>query len=58
MMHTNFLNYYETIFSFAQYHNWSVTDIENMIPWEFQSMIALMSNYLEKLELDRKQSRL
>jgi len=56
MKHTDFLNYYETIFAFVQYHNWSMTELEAMMPWEFQSMVALLSNYIEKMELDRKQA--
>ena len=56
MMHIDIISYYERIFAFQQYHSWNIGDIENMIPWEFDVMTSLLSNYLEKLEMDRKQA--
>lgn len=50
------MNYYERIFAFRQYHNWSLEDVENLMPWELDVMISLLSNYMEKLEMDRKQA--
>ena len=55
MMHTNLVNYYERLFAFKQYHGWSVTEINDLIPWEFDVMVSLLSNYLETLELKKKQ---
>ena len=57
MMHTGLIQYYERIFAFRQYHNWSLSDIENLIPWELDVMTTLLSNYLETLELHREQAR-
>ena len=56
MMHTSLVQHYERIFAFKQYHNWSVSDIENLLPWELDVMTSLLSNYLEQVELQRKQS--
>jgi len=58
MMHNNLMTYYERIFAFKQYHKWSITEIENLIPWELEVMIQLLSNYIEKVELDKKQAAL
>ncbi len=58
MMHNNLINYYERIFAFKQYHKWSISEIENLIPWELDVMIGLLSNYIEKVEMDRKQAEL
>ena len=55
MMHTSLVQYYERIFAFRQYHSWSLEDIEGMIPWELDVMTSLLSNYLEKQEMDQKQ---
>lgn len=55
MMHTDLLHHYEKIFAFKQYHNWSLSEIEEMIPWEFDIMTTLLNNYLETIELQRKQ---
>lgn len=57
MMHTGLIQYYERIFAFRQYHSWSLSDIENLIPWELDVMTTLLSNYLETLELHREQAR-
>ena len=58
MMHNNLINYYERIFAFKQYHKWSISEIEELIPWELDVMVGLLSNYIEKVELDRKQAQL
>ena len=58
MMHNNLMAYYERIFAFRHYHNWPISEIEEMIPWELDVMMALLQNYIEKTELDRKQASL
>ena len=55
MMHNNIISYYEKLFAFKQYHQWSVTEIENLMPWELEVMTALISNYLDAMEAQRKQ---
>ena len=57
MMHTSLVQHYERIFAFKQYHGWSITEIEGLIPWELEVMTTLLSNYLETLELHRKQAQ-
>jgi len=58
MMHNSLVSYYERIFAFRQYHNWALTDLENLMPWELDVMTTLLSNYIEKIELDKKQADL
>ena len=58
MMHTSLVQHYERIFAFKQYHGWSITEIENLIPWELEVMTTLLSNYLETLEMHRKQAQI
>ena len=55
MMHNSIISYYEKLFAFKQYHQWSVTEIENLMPWELEVMTALISNYLDAMEAKRKQ---
>jgi hypothetical protein len=38
-----------------QYHKYSLTELENMMPWERDIYIALLSEYIEKENLKRKQ---
>ena len=57
MMHNNLMSYYERLFAFKQYHGWNVSEIEDLIPWEFDVMMSLLSNYLETVELKRQQAK-
>ncbi len=56
MMHTSLINYYEKVFAFKQYHGWNVSEMEELIPWEFDVMAGLLNNYLETVDLKRKQA--
>ena len=56
MMHNNLVQHYERIFAFKQYHNWTITEVEALIPWELDVMTSLLTNYLEQLEMQRKQA--
>jgi len=55
-MHTNLVHHYERLFAFKQYHGWSLTEIEDLIPWELDAMTSLLNNYLETVELQKKQA--
>jgi hypothetical protein len=36
-----------------QHHNYSLTELENMMPWEREVYISLLKEYLEDLERER-----
>ena len=38
-----------------QYHKYSLTEIENMMPWEREIYLALLSDYIESENLKRQQ---
>jgi hypothetical protein len=41
-----------------QHHQWSLTELENMLPWERQIYVALLMNHIEKEnERIRQQNR-
>ena len=42
-------------FGMMQHHNWSLTELENMIPWEREIYIGLLLNYLEEEKQQRKE---
>ena len=42
----------ETNFSLIQHHKWSLSDIENMIPWERDVYVNYLVKYLEKQKLE------
>lgn len=47
-------NYYKTMFSMMQFHKYSLTELENMIPWEKFVYIDLLSDYLKRKEEERR----
>ena len=57
MYHDSLENYMENNFSLLQHHNWSLSDIEDMIPWEKQTYIKMLQNYIEKRNLEYEQAK-
>ena len=47
------MSYYELNFALMQHHKYSLTELENMIPWEREIYVGLLANHLE--EEKRKQ---
>ena len=43
-------NYYKTNFGLIQFHKYSLSDIENMMPWERVVYIDLLKGHLQELE--------
>jgi hypothetical protein len=42
------MNQFETNFAMMQYHKYSLTEIENMVPWERQVYISLLIQHLRE----------
>ena len=42
------MNYYETNFALMQFHNYSLTELENMIPWVREIYLTLLKDYIKK----------
>tara|TARA_A100001391_G_scaffold159173_1_gene117695 strand:+ start:254 stop:397 length:144 start_codon:yes stop_codon:yes gene_type:complete len=38
-----------------QYHKYSLTELENMMPWERDIYVTLLKNYIEQENLKRQQ---
>jgi len=57
MMHTNLVAYYERLFAFKTYHQWNISEIEDLIPWEIDVMTTFINNLMEQRELMRKQAQ-
>ena len=47
-------NYFKLNFALMQYHKYSLTEIENMIPWERDIYVSLLKDHLEQEELKHK----
>ncbi len=40
-------SYFEYSFSMIQHHNWSLSELENMIPWERDVYTRLLITHIE-----------
>ncbi len=49
-------NYYKINFALLQYHKYSLTEIENLIPWERDIYIGMLQQHLEDEKLKQQQS--
>ena len=56
MVHMDLENYFQLNFSLMQYHKYSLTEIENMMPWERDVYVALLKNHLEEEKLKQQQN--
>ena len=49
-------SFYKLNFSLMQYHNYSLTELENMMPWERDIYTSLLKDHIEKENLKRQQA--
>jgi hypothetical protein len=47
LSHDSLSNYYETNFALMQHHKYSLTELDNMLPWERQVYIDMLVKFLE-----------
>ena len=55
MAHTNLEAYYKVNFALIQHHKYSLTEIENMIPWEREIYLSMLQQYIEEENLKAQQ---
>jgi hypothetical protein len=51
----NLENYFRLNFALMQYHKYSLTEIENMMPWERDIYVGLLQQHLEEEEMKENQ---
>jgi|TARA_A100001391_G_scaffold84358_1_gene55244 hypothetical protein len=57
MVHNNLENYFRLNFALMQYHKYSLTEIENMMPWERDIYVGLLQAHLEEERLKEQQRK-
>jgi len=57
MAHIDLESYFKLNFALIQHHKYSLTEIENMMPWERDIYVGLLKQHLEEEELKRQQSK-
>jgi hypothetical protein len=58
MAHEDLESYYKINFALMQHHKYSLTELENMIPWEREVYLTFLKQYIEEENLKQQQSEL
>ena len=57
LYHTSIDAMMEANFALMQHHNWSLSDIESMIPWEREVYVGYLFKILQKQKLEAQQAQ-
>ena len=56
MAHETLESYYKVNFAMMQHHKYSLTELENMIPWEREVYLSLLKQHIEEETLKAQQA--
>ena len=56
MSHEDLESYYKINFALMQHPKYSLTELENMIPWEREIYLSLLQQYIEEENLKAQQA--
>ena len=48
LSHDSLFNYYETNFALMQHHKYSLTELDNMIPWEREIYVNFLAKWIKE----------
>ena len=51
------MNHYTTNFAMMQHHKYSLTELDNMIPWEREIYVAMLLAHLEEEKERQKNNK-
>ena len=57
MAHEDLASYYKLNFALMQHHKYSLTELENMMPWEREIYVSLLQQYVEEENLKAHQQQ-
>tara|TARA_A100000164_G_C21707221_1_gene676396 strand:- start:98 stop:274 length:177 start_codon:yes stop_codon:yes gene_type:complete len=58
MTHIDLESYFKLNFALMQHHKYSLTEIENMMPWERDIYLGLLNQYIEEENLKVQQANM
>ena len=58
MSHISLESYFKLNFALIQHHKYSLTEIENMMPWERDIYVGLLNQWVEEENLKAKQANM
>ena len=56
MAHIDLESYFKLNFALMQHHKYSLTEIENMMPWERDIYLGLLNQYIEEENVKAQQA--
>ena len=56
MAHIDLESYFKLNFALMQHHKYSLTEVENMMPWERDIYVGLLNQYIEEENLKAQQA--
>jgi hypothetical protein len=56
MAHIDLESYFRINFALMQFHKYSLTEIENMMPWERDIYLTLLKQHIEEENLKAQQA--
>jgi hypothetical protein len=56
MAHIDLEAYYRINFALMQFHKYSLTEVENLMPWERDIYLALLKQHIEEENLKAQQA--
>ncbi len=57
LSHETLANYIQTNFGLIQHHNWSLTELENMMPWEREIYTEMLKAHIEQENERRRRAQ-
>ena len=61
LSHDTLFNYYKSNFALMQHHKYSLTELENMMPWEREFYMGLLQQWIkeenERIEKERSRQK-
>ena len=57
MAHEDLESYYKLNFALMQHHKYSLTELENMMPWEREIYVSLLQQYVEEENFKAQQEQ-
>lgn len=58
LCHESLGNMYQTNFAMMQHYKYSLTELENMMPWEREIYVSLLVNFIKEENERLKQQRM
>lgn len=57
LIHDSLANMYQLNFALMQHHKYSLTELDNMIPFERDIYVTLLKNHLKEMEEEQQKQR-